>query len=107
MIKVKEFVGSAASALGRIGPEAKEAVPALIIALNDQSEGVRSSAASALGRIRPEAKESVPALIIALNDQSEWVRHSAASALGEMGTEAKRGCPSAHRCTQRPEWRGW
>ena len=31
----------AASALGRIGPKAREAVPALIIALNDQSEGVR------------------------------------------------------------------
>ena len=42
----------AANALGRIGPDAKAAVPALIEALNDQDEGVRLSAAKALNRIR-------------------------------------------------------
>src|SRR5215470_14550082 len=41
---------SAADDLGRIGKNAKEAVPALIAALKDQTAGVRISAATALGR---------------------------------------------------------
>jgi HEAT repeat protein len=42
---------SAAFALARIGPEAKEAAPALIVALKDQDAAVRRSAAEALGQI--------------------------------------------------------
>jgi hypothetical protein len=53
----------AASALGGIGPEAKEAVPALITTLKDQNVDVRRYAASVLGEIGPPAKEAVPALI--------------------------------------------
>ena len=48
----------AASALGKIGPEAKEAAPALIQALQDSY--VRYCAVEALKRIgRPEALEAV------------------------------------------------
>jgi HEAT repeat protein len=42
----------AADALGRIGPEAKEAVPGLIEALMDKHEFVREAAAEALELIR-------------------------------------------------------
>ncbi|MDW8100242.1 MAG: HEAT repeat domain-containing protein, partial [Anaerolineae bacterium] len=52
---------AAAGALGRIGPEAKEAVPALIQALRDEHAWVREAAAEALGRIGPE-EGVVPAL---------------------------------------------
>ena len=46
----------AASALGQIGPAAKDAVPALMEALKDKHSGVtRRAAASALGRIGPAA----------------------------------------------------
>ena len=46
---------SASSALGYIGPAAKEAVPALINALKYGDPSVRSNAASALIRIDPES----------------------------------------------------
>src|SRR5262249_4614518 len=47
---------SAAQILGRIGPEAEEAVPVMIAALNDQNGSVRAAAASALGHMGQEAK---------------------------------------------------
>jgi hypothetical protein len=53
----------AASALGRIGPAAAEAVPALIERLRDDKGEVRRSAASALGQIGLAAAEAVPALV--------------------------------------------
>ncbi len=58
----------AAFALGKIGPAAKEAVPALIAALKDEDKDVRVYAASALGHIGPAAKEAVPALEAAARD---------------------------------------
>jgi HEAT repeat protein len=41
----------AAESLGRIGPEAKEAIPALLPLLKDDIEEVRNVAAAALKRI--------------------------------------------------------
>jgi HEAT repeat protein len=65
---------SAAAALGNIGGNAKEAVPALAAALKDQDSFVRCFAAEALGRIRENAKEAVPELAAALKDQDSFVR---------------------------------
>src|SRR5262249_27041180 len=42
---------TAACALGHIGPDAKDAVPDLILALSDPNERVRHEAAAALGKI--------------------------------------------------------
>ena len=42
---------AAASALGEIGPGAKEVVPALVAALKDEDAQVRNIAAWALGKI--------------------------------------------------------
>ena len=53
---------SAAFALGKIGPQTKEVVPALIQALKDDF-GPRSAAATALGEIGTEANEAIPAII--------------------------------------------
>lgn len=78
---------SAADALEKIGPGAKEAVPGLIVALKDQDGGVRSSAADALGSIGRDAKEAVPALSAALKDPDKDVRKSAAAALGNMASD--------------------
>jgi HEAT repeat protein len=46
---------AAATALGRIGPAAKDAVPRLADALTDGDAAVRAAAAEALGRIGPAA----------------------------------------------------
>jgi hypothetical protein len=49
--------------LGRIGPGAKGAVPALInVLLHDEYTDVRQAAAETLGGIGPAAKEAIPAL---------------------------------------------
>jgi HEAT repeat protein len=85
----------AASALGGIGPEAKEAVPALITTLKDQNVDVRRYAASVLGEIGPPA---VPELIAALKDQDAEVRRHAASALEKNGPEAKEAVPALITC---------
>jgi len=60
---------SAIEALGRIGPEAKEAVPALIKTLEDKDWNVRVCTAWALGQIGPEAKAAAPALCKLLEDK--------------------------------------
>jgi Flp pilus assembly protein TadD len=52
----------AARFLGRLGPEAVEAVPALIDALAAEEIIVRKEAAIALGRIGPAAEAAIPAL---------------------------------------------
>ena len=74
---------TAAGALGGIGPEAKEAIPALIAALKDDDPWVRRTAAEALGGIGPAAKEAIPAVITALkgdeNQTPEVVADSLAS----------------------------
>jgi HEAT repeat protein len=104
---------NAAEALARMGPVAAEAVPALITALHDADESVRSSAAGALAAIGPTSVSpliallgdpddnvrrsaaqalaqiksgAVPALIVALGDVDKSVRANAAQVLGEIGT---------------------
>ena len=52
----------AADSLGKIGPEAKEAVPALQRAGQGRRAGDRQSAAEALGRIGPAAEKADPGL---------------------------------------------
>jgi HEAT repeat protein len=60
----------------------KPAVPALINALKNGTDGVRSSAANALGTIGDIS--AVPALIDALKNENEEVRKSATWALGNL-----------------------
>ncbi len=80
-----EFVrSSAAKALGRMGSEAKQVIPALTEALKDQSEYVRIKAASALGEMGPEAKQAIPALTERLNDEDHLVRDFAARAIERL-----------------------
>ena len=82
----------AAEALGKIGPEAKAAVPGLIEALKD--EAVRWKAGEALGKIGPGAKAAVPALIEALKDEKEYIRREVVEALGKIGPGAKAAVPA-------------
>jgi HEAT repeat protein len=99
---------AAAQTLGRFGPDAKTAVPLLLVCMNDEdfvvrhlaadavgaiapesliaslrpeAPGVRATAAYALTRIQPRVKAAVPALIEALNDPSPDVRAVAGKAL--------------------------
>ncbi len=84
---------SAAEALGKIGPDAVDATPALVAALYDPGENVRASAAEALGKIGPAAAAAAPALLAALYDRDKNVRASAAEALGKIGPAAAPTAP--------------
>jgi len=77
----------AAMALSAVGEGTKDAVPALIQAVQDQDVSVRYYAAYALGKIGQDAKDAVPALIQALqNDHNIRGRDSATIALEKIGT---------------------
>jgi HEAT repeat protein len=94
-------------ALGRIGVEAREAVPALIAGLVDDDRLIRPPAASAVDSIRAgfldgiefnltgqAADDAVAILIRALHDNEHWVRTTAADVLGSAGPLARSAVPS-------------
>jgi HEAT repeat protein len=85
---VREY---AARTLGRIGPDAKTAVPALLERLlKDEERDVREHAAMALGLIGAKAigpllPDTVRALIAGLDDEAADVRENSARSLGQLG----------------------
>lgn len=66
-------------ALGRLGPKAREAVPALLPFLGSPEPDLRAVAAIALGKIGDPS--AIPAISPLADDDSRWVRKSAAGAL--------------------------
>jgi HEAT repeat protein len=78
--------------LGRMGPEASEAVPTLLELLQDASIQNRRLAAWTLGNIGQGAVEAIPALLVALRDSNDGVRKMACEALEKIspsGTPAR------------------
>jgi HEAT repeats/PBS lyase HEAT-like repeat len=90
-----------AGALGQIGPRASNAVPALILALNDNDLGptpgskvpVRAWAMMALGRIGPAAASAVPALQTLQNDPDGDLQWKAAFAIWQIDSNAAVALP--------------
>jgi len=70
--------------LGKIGREARIAIPPLIELLKDKDEDVQRAAVEALGKIGPEAQIAILALTELLNDEEEDVRTAAAEALEKI-----------------------
>jgi len=66
-------------------PEARDAVPALIAALNSSSEEVRCTSAQALAAVGTAASNAVPRLIVLTTDNSTSIRLCAVEALGRIG----------------------
>ena len=71
----------AAQALIKIGPDAKEAIPELLIALENERSEIRADAAIVLGVIGEAAQCAVPNLAQHLWDDAPEVSSSAARAL--------------------------
>jgi HEAT repeat protein len=84
---------TAAAALGRMGPNARTVVNAMIESLKDPDAGVRAAVAEALGRIGDEARSAVPRLIPLLKDPDPGVRLAAAFGLGRIGPDAATAVP--------------
>jgi hypothetical protein len=80
----------AAKDLGRLGWLAREAMPALVAALNDEESKVRESAAGPIGLMGPDA---LPMLIEMLEHGDKYVRRHAVWALGKLGPLAR---PALH-----------
>lgn len=76
----------AIGALGRLGPLATDAIPALVRLLDDPDGLLRRSAARAIGQCGAEA---VPALSAALSHSDRHVRRQATWALGRLGEKAR------------------
>lgn len=80
-------------ALGKMGAEAKEAVPDLIEMLDEdagKAGPIRFHAATALGQIGTGAKKAVPALVKLLKDKNAGPgRRTVVVALGQIGPAAK------------------
>lgn len=74
--------------LGRLGPEAREAVPVLLELAQDRRPELRMPAIRALGNIAPNDPAAFALLKNALGDPDPEVRCRAALALGKAGLEA-------------------
>jgi uncharacterized protein (TIGR02996 family) len=88
---VTKVQDGAACALYSIGPAA---VPALIVALQDEESSVRKLAAFALQRIGPEAVQATPALLVALRDRNRSMRLAAAETLGSFRARGVEAVPA-------------
>ena len=81
-------------ALLQLGPKARPAVPALVKALKDPRQVVRSHSAEALREVgAADVRAVIPALMAAMDDENEVVRNHAMRTLSEYGAEAKAAVP--------------
>jgi HEAT repeat protein/S1-C subfamily serine protease/DNA-directed RNA polymerase subunit RPC12/RpoP len=81
--------GQIAQALGKIGAEAKLAIPALLKLLRDEQNDTTSGAlADALAKIGPPAKQDAALLREAVKDLNPKVRAYAAASIGAIGPDA-------------------
>jgi HEAT repeat protein len=76
------------ASLGRVGPEAKAAIPAITILLKDKEPVIGIYAASALRRIDPKTKLALPVMLSALRVKDETLRCHVAGAFEAFGVEA-------------------
>lgn len=87
----------AVAVINRLGPKAKDAVPALIDELKDPNPEYRREVEFALATIGPDAKAAVPALVKELNDDDVRVRRTACYALGKIGPAAIDAIPDLQK----------
>jgi HEAT repeat protein len=89
----------AAGVLGDLGPDARDAVPAMVLALKAEGNGSnRGWILFAIGRLGAAGRAAVPAVVAALRDPDESVRSTAASTLGDIGLPAAAAAPALTAC---------
>ncbi len=76
-------------ALGRIGPQAREAIAAVRDHLNDENAGVREMAAVALRHLFPQREDVAPVIASLLDDSDANVRKAVSNELVDLGAAAR------------------
>jgi HEAT repeat protein len=109
-----QVICEGAFALGKMGADAKEAVPALSAALlpqrnrEDAKEAklIRRNILWALEQMGPAAADAVPEVVAVLEDKSlsNDEHQSAATVLGSIGPKAEAAVPALTRATTDPEY---
>jgi HEAT repeat protein len=88
--RAPEVRATAAAALGRLGRQAEEVVPALLATMKDEMAEVRVQSATALGRVAPSDEKAIETLRLALTgDPDVDVQRAAASGLGLDGAAGR------------------
>jgi HEAT repeat protein len=85
--------GGAATVLGVLGPQSREALPRLLDLLRDNHDAVRSSASFAIGKIDSQAGTTLPRVVAMLKSQSEQDKLVAAHTLDGLGPVAGKNTP--------------
>jgi HEAT repeat protein len=84
-----------AQALSVLGPNAKKALPALLVALKDPDQMVRVDAAGAIWKIEKKTATALPVLTATLSDSVDMGgKPRAIHYLNLMGPDAKRAFPT-------------
>lgn len=96
-LKNKDLRLYAVRVLAKIGPDAKEAAPALAAALVDAEGDFRREAQFVLGMFGPAAAPAVPELVKSLASDDDQIRNSAIYALGKIGPAAKAASPELRK----------
>jgi HEAT repeat protein len=94
---------AAATALGTLGPVARDAVPDLAVAVNRGDIEFRLVAMKALENIGKPAVPALPSLAVALRDVSPRVRSEAARVLGRFGPLARAHAAALERLADDPD----
>jgi HEAT repeat protein/predicted DNA-binding WGR domain protein len=84
---------TAAEELGKLGEQARTAVPSLCKALSSRVKMVRDAALKSMAVLDPEGTQTVPALTEALLQRNLNVRSWAAEQLGKQGEKAAAAVP--------------
>lgn len=88
--------------LGKVGPEARSAIPSLLRGATNTVPNVRWIALAGLGEIHLEPEMVVPVLTQALQDPDPFVKSDAARALARFGKDAQPGIPALVKLLKDP-----
>ncbi len=94
MLQYEQVRPLAARALGRLGPQAAEAVPALVQVLPQSEPATQREVLYALGSIGAPAAPAVPQMMRLLQSDDSQVRYAAVFALGRIGPPAGAAVPA-------------
>lgn len=83
----EKIVSAVIYTLGRVGKNAKKAVPTLLKYLDHPNQDIVKTTMAALGKIGSAAEPAVPEIARHLEDKNEWTRTLALRSLKGIGTQ--------------------